>query len=166
MAQRPEVILVPVDGSDGADAAAAFAAELAGPLGVSIHLLFVFPQDALDALGIPPEGAGIDQLMAYSPERLAALRERRANEVFAKARGTLGEFALAIDETVLDGDPAAAILAHADSLRNPVIVMGSRGLSRVAEILVGSVSHRVIHHARCPVTIVRPQIRPGPAAGA
>jgi len=36
-----------------------------------------------------------------------------------------------------------------------LIIMGSRGLSPFKELLLGSVSFKVIHHARCPVMVVR-----------
>ena len=36
-----------------------------------------------------------------------------------------------------------------------LIVIGSRGLSDFAALLVGSVTHKVIHYAHCPVLIVR-----------
>lgn len=154
MAQRPKVILVPVDGSDGADAAAAFAAALAEPLGVPVRLLFAFPDDALEALGVPPEGAGTEQLKAYAPEQFAQLRERRSRDVFLRARKAMQASAVSAEDVVLSGDAAAAIIAYAKQSKNPLIVIGSRGLSRFSEMLVGSVSHRVIHHAPCPVTIV------------
>ena len=36
-----------------------------------------------------------------------------------------------------------------------VVVMGNRGLSSVREVMLGSVSNKVLHRAACPVTIVR-----------
>jgi len=36
-----------------------------------------------------------------------------------------------------------------------LIVMGSRGLSGIKSFLLGSISDRVVHHAHCPVLIVR-----------
>jgi universal stress protein A len=36
-----------------------------------------------------------------------------------------------------------------------LVVMGSRGLSPMKELLIGSVSETVLRHAPCPVTVVR-----------
>ncbi|MGB5835074.1 MAG: universal stress protein [Thiohalocapsa sp.] len=154
MSQRTQVILVPVDGSQGSDSAVRFAATLAEPLAVPLRLLFAFPKDALDMLGVPSEGTAADQLKSYSPEYIADLRDKRGGDVFERARQVISAGGVAVEETVLSGDPASAIIAYAKSIENPLIIMGSRGLSRISEMLMGSVSHRVIHHANCPVTVV------------
>ena len=36
-----------------------------------------------------------------------------------------------------------------------LVVVGSRGLGRFGSAMLGSVSHGVLHHARCPVAVVR-----------
>lgn len=154
MANRPEIILVPVDGSEGCAAAVRYARELAESLEIPMRLLFAFPQDAMDLLGVPAETMQDRDMEAYSPSRFTELREKRAGQVFARARDALGGTHVPFEEVVLAGDPAEAILDYAQTMQHPLIVMGSRGLSRFSELLVGSVSHRVLHHAKCPVTIV------------
>lgn len=52
------------------------------------------------------------------------------------------------------GHPADAILAVAETERAGLIVMGARGLGPVQELLLGSVSHRIITHAPCPTLVV------------
>lgn len=58
------------------------------------------------------------------------------------------------------GHPADVILAVADTERVGLIVLGARGLGPVPELLLGSVSHRIITHAHCPVLAIN---RPVPA---
>ena len=53
------------------------------------------------------------------------------------------------------GDPARVILEAAQSCDADLIVMGSRGLSEIKGLLLGSVSDKVLHHAEVPVTVVR-----------
>ncbi|HJT20829.1 MAG TPA: universal stress protein [Nitrospira sp.] len=53
------------------------------------------------------------------------------------------------------GNPADMILAAAQSAGADLIVMGARGRGRLAETVLGSVSHRVLMHARSPTLIVR-----------
>ena len=54
-----------------------------------------------------------------------------------------------------EGNAAAEILYIADKEKVDSIVIGSTGINTLKEFLLGGVSHKVIHHARCPVTIVR-----------
>jgi len=60
-----------------------------------------------------------------------------------------------IQEQIITGAPAEAIVEHAAAEDHPHLVIGSRGLSGFKEFLLGSVSQRVLHHAACPVTMVR-----------
>ena len=53
------------------------------------------------------------------------------------------------------GNVAEEILKIADKEKVDMIVLGSRGLSTAKEFLLGGVSHKVVHHAKCPVTVVR-----------
>ena len=54
-----------------------------------------------------------------------------------------------------EGNAAAEILYIADKEKVDSIVIGSTGINTLKQFLLGGVSHKVIHHARCPVTIVR-----------
>ena len=50
---------------------------------------------------------------------------------------------------------AEAILEAAGRRQCDLIVMGTRGLGRLAGLLLGSVSQKVVQHAQCPVLLVR-----------
>ncbi|HET7391014.1 MAG TPA: universal stress protein [Nitrososphaeraceae archaeon] len=54
-----------------------------------------------------------------------------------------------------EGNAAAEILLMTEEEKVDTIVIGSTGVNTVKEFLLGGVSHKVIHHAKCPVTIVR-----------
>lgn len=59
-------------------------------------------------------------------------------------------------ETLLElGDHAQVIIDISNKNNYDLIIMGSRGMSAFKELLLGSVSFKVIHHARCPVMVVR-----------
>jgi nucleotide-binding universal stress UspA family protein len=53
------------------------------------------------------------------------------------------------------GRPDHEIVASGEELDASLIVMGSRGLSKLDRALMGSVSDSVVRHARCPVLVVR-----------
>ncbi|WP_239616599.1 universal stress protein [Cohnella mopanensis] len=56
---------------------------------------------------------------------------------------------------MLKGNPASAILDHANENACDLIVMGNRGLGAIKEWMLGSVSHHVVQQARMPVLIVK-----------
>jgi nucleotide-binding universal stress UspA family protein len=59
-------------------------------------------------------------------------------------------------ETLLElGDHAQVIIDVAKKNNYDLIIMGSKGMSAFKELLLGSVSFKVMHHARCPVMVVR-----------
>ena len=136
-------ILVPVDGSELSRRAAEFAAKLARAFSARVVLLYVF-----DA----PTG-GVLGLAAHAADHLKKASEQLAADAFAKATAILGDIeTLRLHQT---GEPAKTILAVAASEGIDHIVMGSRGLSPLQEIMVGSVSETVLQDAPCPITIVR-----------
>jgi len=58
------------------------------------------------------------------------------------------------------GNPAQMILQAARTAKADLIVVGARGRSRVAEAVLGSVSHRVLMHSPCTTLIARREARP------
>lgn len=56
---------------------------------------------------------------------------------------------------VLEGNPAQIIVEFAKENETDLIVLGSRGLSGLKEIFLGSVSHYVVQKAECPVLVVK-----------
>jgi nucleotide-binding universal stress UspA family protein len=60
-----------------------------------------------------------------------------------------------MDEDLLEGPAAEAILSAAATRNSDLIVMGSRGMGSLKGMVFGSVSTRVAHYAPCPVMVVR-----------
>ncbi|WP_271852294.1 universal stress protein [Planococcus maritimus] len=56
---------------------------------------------------------------------------------------------------VLHGIPGPAIVKMTKEKQYDLVVIGSRGLSPIREVMLGSVSHKVVNHAECPVLVVR-----------
>jgi nucleotide-binding universal stress UspA family protein len=73
-----------------------------------------------------------------------------AAEAVAKAAGVQR-----VERVVDDGDPAKRILAHAERVAADMLVLGSRGLSDIKGLFVGSVSHKVSHLAECTCVTVK-----------
>lgn len=77
-----------------------------------------------------------------------------ANEILKAAQEAVGETTLEIHTELIEGSPAEAIIKVATTRKSSLIVMGSRGLGRIAGAVLGSTSQKVVSHAPCPVLIV------------
>jgi len=53
------------------------------------------------------------------------------------------------------GDSAEQVVAEAENVGADLIVVGTRGLSELGGLVMGSVSHKVIHLAHCPCVTVK-----------
>lgn len=138
-----ERILLAVDGSDHALHAARKAAELARTMN-SKELRVVVAYDTIPIyLGEP------NMQIAY------VNRKDEAEEILKNAVDEVGEVSCAVITDVMEGDAAEAIIETARQNSSDLIVMGSRGLGRLAGLLLGSTSQKVVAHAPCPVLIVR-----------
>lgn len=56
---------------------------------------------------------------------------------------------------LLHGDPGPAIVDYANKENFDLVVIGSRGLNSLQEMVLGSVSHKVVKRVNCPVLIVK-----------
>jgi nucleotide-binding universal stress UspA family protein len=144
-----KTILVPVDGSEHSKKALEFAAELGtkfeGQLSL-FHVLQSLPLDRtliLGAAAITVHTTG-DELEDVGVKVIAAARE------IAAAHGCTD-----VEAKAVLGDPASEIVERAREIDADMIVMGSRGLSDLTGLLMGSVSHKVAHLAPCTCVTVR-----------
>lgn len=62
---------------------------------------------------------------------------------------------LAYEISILHGEPGPSIIKHANEGDFDLAVIGSRGLNTLQEMVLGSVSHKVVKRVNCPVLIVK-----------
>lgn len=136
-------ILLAVDGSDHALHAARKAAELARTMKPQEFRIVVAFDSIPMYLGEPNMQLAIDSRM------------NEAKEILAAAIKEVGSIPYEIHTEIIEGNPAEAIINVATTRQSEIIVMGSRGLGRLAGLLLGSTSQKVVAHAPCPVLIVR-----------
>lgn len=136
-------ILLAVDGSTHALHAARTAAELARTMKPKEFRVVVSYDTIPMYLGEPNLQFAIDD------------RKKDAEAILEKALKEIGEIPCEIHTEALEGDSAVNIIGVASTRNSDVIVMGSRGLGRLAGLLLGSTSQKVVAHAPCPVLIVR-----------
>jgi nucleotide-binding universal stress UspA family protein len=136
------VILLPVDGSEHAARATAYTLKMAGLMRARVLLLHChrpFPVK----LGEPYFQKAIDRIMVDSSALLEPLRS------------TLTENGVEVTDLIMEGPPADKICDVAQVESCEMIIMGSRGRSDLKGLLLGSVAHRVLQQAPCPVLVVR-----------
>jgi nucleotide-binding universal stress UspA family protein len=146
------VVVVGVDGSDGSKAALRFAVEEARRRSATLRVVAVWEFPATIAMGmvLPPD---FDEVSA-----------RAARQSAQAAIADLGEPGVPVELKVLDGNPAGALIDEARDA--DVLVVGSRGRGGFRELLLGSVSQACVHHAVCPVIVIREHPAPQTTANA
>lgn len=135
-------ILLAVDGSEHALRAAKVAADLARCMKAELRIVVVYAPI--------PSYLGEPNLQRAINSRLD-----EAQAILQKAVEAVGDIPAEIHTELLEGDAAEAIIEVAKTRSSDLIVMGSRGLGRLAGLLLGSTSQKVLSHAPCPVLIVR-----------
>ena len=88
-------------------------------------------------------------------DRLKEEMHAEANKLMEPFREALKKAGITSTTRIEQGDIAAHLLQVAEKERCEMIVMGARGQSSVEEILLGSVSQKVLQHAKVPVLIAR-----------
>jgi nucleotide-binding universal stress UspA family protein len=136
-----ERILVPVDGSENAKAALKEAIKIAKLTGGKITVMHTY-QSWSPAL--------IDNKQAWH----AALKNA-AKTILDNAQKIAAAEGYKVETLLVDGNAVQEIVNTANSGHFDLIVMGARGISKITEILLGSISSGVIKKAKCPVLIIK-----------
>jgi nucleotide-binding universal stress UspA family protein len=139
---NPKKVLVAVDGSPHSDKVVAAASECARMFGS--HLLLVHCHHRFPTiLGEPYRQKEISGIIL------------EAEAVIAPYLRQLQEQIIEVESRLLEEPAGSAIVDVAKIEKCDLIIMGSRGLSNLAGLIVGSVTNRVLQTAPCSVLVVR-----------
>lgn len=143
-------ILIATDGSSAANRAVDMAAELSVAQNCALHLLSVVRN-----IQVPPDMQNMARVEHLGETRLSVL-EFVANQILdsALARAEAKGAAVA-HKAVGYGDPATAIANYAKKHGIELLVIGTRGLSQVEGMLMGSVSRKVTEISDVNCLLVR-----------
>ena len=134
-------ILVAIDGSTSAKRAFAQSLYLASKCDSRLEIVHVVPcefgGDSVNTFELVEELKTKGKKILEQCKKIAA-----RNNISIKTMSELG-------------DPAKIIIKLAKSNDFDLIIMGSRGRGALKELLLGSVTQKVAHHAKCPVMVVR-----------
>lgn len=143
-------ILIPCDFSDQAIAACKLALDVAHASSAEVHLLHVIELPIMHDDVLTP-------MPSFDETLLKELRER-ADEKFAQLKNDFGKEHLFIATKIEYGPIVPAILDYMESNDITLIVMGTKGISGLEEVLIGSNAEKVVRNASCPVLAVKKQI--------
>jgi len=135
-------VLVCTDGSELAEKALSFSVELAKKYKADLTVLHIVKHE-VRADKIPEDEYG--------------KVSRKAKEIIRKAKAKVSEAAsnIKVMDRIAVGPVSREIVRIAEEEQFDMIVIGTRGLTGLKRMLLGSVADAVAHYAHCPVTIVR-----------
>lgn len=140
-------ILLCSDGSDRSLAAAEAAAELAKTHRAHLTLLHVCQVPSMEA---PFPGAP-----SFSGPAVETYTRAMHDAVIRRTLPVIKRAEVPCEIVEESGSPADVIARHANQQDYDLVVLGSRGVSTDKAEKLGSVCHRVLHDAYCPVLVVR-----------
>lgn len=174
----PRTIVVATDGSETGSRAVDCAGELAGKLDCDLSIVHILMHgrppaemtrlaeaehlvEHVAARGIvadPRVPASMGDFLSRAENEAEAARVVAVigDQIVARAKQRAAQAgAGSIRTRICAGDYADEILDVADAENAEMIVIGRRGLGRIREAVLGSVSQKVLHQARCTVVVVR-----------
>ncbi|HUO85779.1 MAG TPA: universal stress protein [Thermoanaerobaculia bacterium] len=140
-------IVAATDFSETADAALDWAVDIARQHGAGLRLIH--------ALTLPAPLPDYVPAGADFGEELHSVALAKLEETAARVR----QAGVEVELEVPVGVPSQAILRVAEESDADLVVLGTRGLTGVGHLLLGSTAERVVQRARCPVLTVHPEDR-------
>ena len=138
-------VLLPVDGSENSNRAVKHLIRLIKHLGaMEVHVV-----------NVQPELLYIDILLKPRQEVVDAWSHKAGGDASRSACALLDEASIPYVLEFVSGEIAEAIVRHAQHCQCDMIVMGTRGMGTVANLVLGSVATKVVHLANIPVTLVK-----------
>lgn len=139
-------LLVAFDGSDSSKRALRHAIDVArGRPQTKLHVLHAYE--------IPLVYGEI--ALYVSDDKLAEIQRSHSEEILAQAIAILKDSGVPHETEVVRGFAPETIAKRAEALDCSGIVMGTRGLGAIANLVMGSVATKVVHLAKVPVTLVK-----------
>lgn len=142
-----DVIVIPTDGSEHAEAAAERGFEIARAHGSTVHVLCVADTGMLGDLQLPGDDASADD----------AIREK-AESFVDRLADRAASAGLDVETTVTEGAAKNQIVEYAGSVDADVVVIGTRGRGGVERLMLGSVAEHVVRTSDVDVLVTHPTV--------
>lgn len=150
-------ILVPLDGSEHSIRALDIAIQIAKKFAGKLTLIHVYSVGVRPV--VVPEPAtftpGIPIMAPVEYSRVAEAMKETGTRILAESREKAEAEGVKVETLLKEGHIVHEIVKAAEEGKFDLIVMGARGISRIKEIILGSVSDGVIRNAPCPVLVTK-----------
>ncbi|CAI5490474.1 unnamed protein product [Closterium sp. Naga37s-1] len=157
--KKSRKILVAVDPSDESSYALKWALENVIQSEDKVHLLHAQPYPKVYAGPAGPARFGAAGAGFYVPpevvETMKKQEEAVSRQVLRAAKAMCEQFKVSAEADVIEGEPRESICDAVEQLGVQLLVIGSHGYGTVKRAFLGSVSDYCVHHAACPVVVVR-----------
>jgi nucleotide-binding universal stress UspA family protein len=144
-------ILLAVDGSVSSDRAVELVTTLALPPDSLVRVISV-QQPYVDVLALSWGSVGVSPGAMETEEQEESRIHREAIE---RAETALAKVGQSVEGFLVRGRPAGAIVDEAKAMRADLVVVGSRGHSTIATMVLGSTAAEIVDHSPCPVLVAR-----------
>lgn len=151
-------ILVPLDGSEHSVRALETAIEMAKKFDASITLIHVYSVSVAPVIMPEPTTltpSGVPVMTPAEVSKMVDAARDVGNRILKDGEQKVESQNIQVEMVLKEGNTVQEITKVANEGRFDLIVMGVKGIGRLRELLVGSVSEGVIKHAFCPVLVVK-----------
>lgn len=150
-------ILVPVDGSKYSQDAAEYAVKIAKLMKAKVVVLHVVPMPAYAFTYSVWDGVSPVAIPTPLTFELSDDEKKVAKELVDSVRKIAEKAGVGVETKLVEHRPSVpdAIIQFASEAGVDLIVMGTKGRTGIKRFLLGSVTESVVHHAHCPVLVVR-----------
>jgi nucleotide-binding universal stress UspA family protein len=155
-------ILLITDGSVHSQRAAEYLGRFPIPDLTEVRVMHVLPPTPSPALIARAWQAGSEAMApmpSYETEQMLAKQaeeeELLGKTILQETIETLDNFGIEASSVLMRGDAATEIIEYTKGNQIDLIVTGSRGLSQMRRLLLGSLSRKLVHYADCSVLIVK-----------
>jgi nucleotide-binding universal stress UspA family protein len=151
-------ILVPLDGSEHSLRALETAIEIAKKFDGNITLIHVYSVSVAPVIMPEPTTltpSGVPVMAPAEVSKMVDAARDVGNQILTDEKRKVESQNIQVETVLKEGNTVQEITKVANEGKFDLIVMGVKGIGKLRELLVGSVSEGVIKHASCPVLVVK-----------
>ena len=151
-------ILVPLDGSEHSLKALNVAIQTAKNFRGQLTLIHVYSVNVAPVMMPEPTTltpTGFPAMPASDVSKVVEASRKAGNRILSDGEDKAKAEGVKVETVLVEGHVVQEIIKKAKEGNFSLIVLGARGVSHIRELLLGSVTDGIIHHASCPVLVVK-----------